>query len=59
SLELKGDDNPMNGVYYYQLYEDSVHSISNQFADELGIKKPFPNATPYSDDSSSTTNSSN
>ncbi|MEF3401802.1 hypothetical protein V4R14_13485, partial [Listeria monocytogenes] len=29
------------------------------FADELGIKQPFPGAAPYSDESSSTTSSSN
>ncbi|EAE8346331.1 LytR family transcriptional regulator [Listeria monocytogenes] len=59
SLNLKGDSNPMDGIYYYKLDESSVQSISNEFADELGIKQPFPGATPYSDENSSTTSSSN
>lgn len=41
SLNLKGDSNPMDGIYYYKLDESSVQSISNEFADELGIKQPF------------------
>lgn len=49
----------MDGIYYYKLDESSVQSISNEFADELGIKQPFPGAAPYSDESSSTTSSSN
>ncbi|EAE7355258.1 LytR family transcriptional regulator [Listeria monocytogenes] len=59
SLNLKGDSNPMDGIYYYKLDESSVQSISNEFADELGIKQPFPGVAPYSDESSSTTSSSN
>ncbi|EFR86711.1 YvhJ protein, partial [Listeria marthii FSL S4-120] len=59
SLNLKGDSNPMDGIYYYKLNESSVQSISNEFADELGIKQPFPGATPYADESSSKTSSSN
>ncbi|AHI56943.1 LCP family protein [Listeria ivanovii] len=59
SLNLEGTDAPMNGIYYYQLNDDSVQSVSNEFADELGIKKPFPNAAPYSDKKSTTTETSN
>lgn len=59
SLNLKGDSNPMDGIYYYKLDESSVQSISNEFADELGIKQPFLVRRPYSDESSSTTSSSN
>ncbi|WP_099222596.1 LCP family protein [Listeria costaricensis] len=57
SLNLVGYDAPQGGVYYYQLDEDSVESVANEFADELGIAKPYPNAAPYTDDTTTTDSS--
>ncbi|MBC1398491.1 LCP family protein [Listeria fleischmannii] len=57
SLNLEGQDAPQNGVYYYSLNEDSVQSVANEFANELNISKPFPNATPYQDENSDTKSS--
>ncbi|MBC1491590.1 LCP family protein [Listeria booriae] len=51
SLALNGEDAPQDGVYYYQLDENSVESVANEFASQLkGVNKPFPNAMPYSEE---------
>ncbi|WP_163655010.1 LCP family protein [Listeria sp. PSOL-1] len=59
SLNLKGSDAPQNGIYYYQLNENSMQSVANEFASELDIKKPFPGAVPYSEEEQSNTKSTN
>ncbi|WP_280770596.1 LCP family protein [Salipaludibacillus daqingensis] len=37
SLSLEGEDSTIEGVYYYQLYDESVNDISDTFRDHLEI----------------------